>query len=58
MASPVIFIFGLGRVRHAFGHMIAAARWLVRYTTRHPDNFTAERRARWDITRLVTKKNA
>ena len=49
MAPPVIFIFGLGYVGRAFGHMMAAAGWLVRGTTRQPDNFTAERGAGWDI---------
>lgn len=49
MAPPVIFIFGLGYVGRAFGHMMAAAGWSVRGTTRQPDNFTAERGAGWDI---------
>ena len=49
MAPPVIFIFGLGYVGRAFGHMMAAAGWSVRGTTRHPENFTAERGAGWDI---------
>ena len=49
MVSPVIFIFGLGYVGRAFGHMMAAAGWSVRGTTRHPENFTTESGAGWDI---------
>ena len=43
MAPPVIFIFDLGYVGRAIGHMIAAAGWSVRGTTRQPENFNAER---------------
>ena len=49
MAPPVIFIFGLGYVGRRFGHMMAASGWSVRGTTRHPDNFGAERAAGWNI---------
>ena len=49
MAPPVIFIFGLGYVELAFGHMRAAAGWSVRGTTRQPKNFTVERGAGWDL---------
>ena len=49
MAPSVIFIFGLGYVGRAFDHMMAAAGWSVRGTTRHPENFTTESGAEWDI---------
>ena len=49
MAPPVIFIFDLGYVGRAFGHMMAAAGWSVRGITRQPENFTAERGAEWSI---------
>ena len=56
MPPPVIFIFGHGCVGRAFGHMMAAAEWSARGTTRQPENFTVEIGAGWDLTRFVTKK--
>ena len=57
MPPPVIFIFGLGSVGRAFGQMMAAAGWLVRGTTRQPENFTAERAAGWDLIPFRDRKN-
>ena len=47
MAAPVVFIFGLGFVGRALGHMMAAAGWSVRGTTRQPEKFAAEAAAGW-----------
>ena len=58
MAPPVIFIFGIGYVRRAFGPMMTTAGWSVRGTTRQPENFTAERGARCDIIPFRDQKNA
>ena len=58
MASPVIFIFGLGYVRRAYGHMMTAAGWSVRGTIRRPKNFTAEHGAGWDLIPFRDQKNA
>jgi len=49
MAKPVVFIFGLGYVGRALGHMMASAGWSVRGTTRQPEKFAAEAAAGWDI---------
>ena len=56
MPPPVIFICGHGYAGRAFSHMMAAAEWSARGTTRQPENFTAESCAGWDLTRFVTKK--
>ena len=57
MQPPVIFIFGHGCVGRAFGHMMAAAEWSARGTTRQPENFTAERGAGWDLIPFRDRKN-
>ena len=49
MATPVVFIFGLGFVGRALGHMMAAAGWSIRGTTRQPKKFAAEAAAGWEI---------
>ena len=49
MTPPVIFIFGIGYVGRAFGPIMTTAGWSVRGTTSKPENFTAERGARYDI---------
>ena len=49
MAAPVVFIFGLGFVGRALGHMMAAAGWSIRGTTRQPEKFAAEAAAGWEI---------
>ena len=48
-AAPVVFIFGLGFVGRALGHMMAAAGWSIRGTTRQPEKFAAEAAAGWEI---------
>ena len=49
MVPPLIFIFDLGYVGRAFGHMMGAAGWSARGATRQPKNFTAERGAGWGL---------
>lgn len=49
MAQPVVFIFGLGFVGRALGHLMSAAGWSIRGTTRQPEKFLAETAAKWEI---------
>ena len=61
MAAPVVFIFGLGFVGRALGHMMAAAGWSIRGTTRQPEKFAAEAAVGWEIIGFsdqpLTKRN-